>query len=164
MGSAYIRGSRTAVSFLLAVYLLCMSHLDTLAPEYRFLRVSRPPGWDNPEMEPRCWRSLGEVLAIYAVSQSTLLQWPLNTGWPNIWAKSPCHSTWSIYQSSSFSKDPCGMSSGLWPHRNPCPTLLKQVWRDVWCDLYGVCHYSWLITSLVAELWNRFVDEKCLGV
>ncbi|KAJ9490036.1 hypothetical protein VN97_g3225 [Penicillium thymicola] len=57
----------------------CMCGADRLAREYQWLVVTQSPEWDNAEMMPRCWRSVGAVLTIYAISKSTLLRRPLNS-------------------------------------------------------------------------------------
>ncbi|KAJ5469037.1 hypothetical protein N7475_006789 [Penicillium sp. IBT 31633x] len=164
--SLHLQQLRTSANFILGLYLLCMCGADRLSREYQWLAVLRSPQWDNDEMMPRCWRSVGAVLTIYAVSKSTLLQGPLNS--------QPLQYLGKI-------------SFPLYLVHPIIYLILKWLVRDfIWWVITQTTYpgtveaskhalpfsVTWIGTMIVlgvvmvvaSELWNRFVDVKCLGL
>jgi peptidoglycan/LPS O-acetylase OafA/YrhL len=156
----------TLVSFMLGMYFLCMCGTDRLAREYQWLAVARSPEWDNVEMMPRCWRSVGAVLTIYAISKSALLQRPLNSR--------PLQYLGKI-SFPLYLVHPTVYLLLKWPVRD---FLWWAVARtsypgSIEASKHALPFYiAWIGTMLVlgvvmviaSELWSRFVDLKCLGL
>lgn len=156
----------TVVSFMLGMYFLCMCGADRLAREYRWLAVARSAEWDNAEMMPRCWRSVGAVLTIYAISKSALLQRPLNSR--------PLQYLGKI-SFPLYLVHPTVYLLLKWPVRD---FLWWAVARTSYpgtieASKHALPFYiAWIGTLLVlgvvmviaSEVWNRFVDLKCLGL
>lgn len=159
---------QTSICFVLGIYLLSMCHvnIEEIPPEYRFLLAVQSPGWDHPEMLSRCWRSLGAVLTIYAISQSDLLQMPFNSRpvqylgrisfplylvHPTVYllVKQPVRNLfWYIITQTSYPGTIEASKDGL---------------------AFGVAWVGALLTSLVimvllSDIWERFIDAKCLTV
>ncbi|KAJ5200689.1 hypothetical protein N7491_008505 [Penicillium cf. griseofulvum] len=160
----YLQQLRISVSFILGLYFLCMCGADRLAREYQWLIVTRSPEWDNTEMMPRCWRSVGAVLTIYAISKSALLQRPLNS--------------WSLQYLGKISfplylVHPTVYFVFKWPVRDflwwaitrtPYPGTIEASkdalpFAMAWI---GTMLLLGVIMVVASELWNRFVDMKCL--
>lgn len=153
-----------SVSFILGMYFLCMCGADRLAAEYRWLAVARSPEWDNAEMMPRCWRSVGAVLVIYAISKSALLQRPLNSR--------PLQYLGKI-SFPLYLVHPTVYLALKWPVRD---FLWWAVTRTPYPGTIEASKHAlsfamtWMGTMIVlgavmvvaSELWNRFVDMKCL--
>ncbi|KAJ5800397.1 uncharacterized protein N7518_002465 [Penicillium psychrosexuale] len=160
----YLQQIGTSVSFILGMYFLCMCGADRLAAEYRWLAVARSPEWDNAEMMPRCWRSVGAVLVIYAISKSALLQRPLNSR--------PLQYLGKI-SFPLYLVHPTVYLALKWPVRD---FLWWAVTRTPYPGTIEASKHAlsfamtWMGTMIVlgavmvvaSELWNRFVDMKCL--
>ncbi|KAJ9297718.1 hypothetical protein DTO217A2_8541 [Paecilomyces variotii] len=154
-----------AVSFVLVIYLLCMCHADKVSPEYRFLLAIQSPAWDHPEMFARCWRSIGATLAIYAIRESAFLQSPLNSR-PVQYLGDISFPLYVIHVMVYFIfKRP--VRSMLWfiMTQTPYPGTIEasRTHPVAFCVAFGGSVVNCLmIMVLVAELWNRFVDKKCM--
>ncbi|CDM31355.1 Acyltransferase 3 [Penicillium roqueforti FM164] len=160
----YLQRIGISVSFILGMYFLCMCGADRLAAEYRWLAVARSPEWDNAEMMPRCWRSVGAVLVIYAISKSALLQRPLNSR--------PLQYLGKI-SFPLYLVHPTVYLALKWPVRD---FLWWAVTRTPYPGTIEASKHAlsfamtWMGTMIVlgavmvvaSELWNRFVDMKCL--
>ncbi|KAJ5506832.1 hypothetical protein N7453_005789 [Penicillium expansum] len=156
----------TSVSFILGMYFLCMCGADRLAREYQWLVVARSPEWDNAEMMPRCWRSVGAVLTIYAISKSTLLQWPLNSR--------PLQYLGKI-SFPLYLVHPTVYLVLKWPVRDflwwtitrtPYPGTIEASKHALpfYVAWMGAMIVLGVVMVIASELWNRFVDMKCLGL
>lgn len=163
--SIYLRHLGTSVSFILGMYFLCMCGADRLAREYQWLVVTQSPEWDNAEMMPRCWRSVGAVLTIYAISKSTLLQRPLNSR-PLQYLGKISFPLYLVHPTVYLAlKWP--VRDFLWwaVTRTPYPGTIEASKHALPFSI------TWMGTMLVlgvvmvvaSELWNRFVDMKSLG-
>ncbi|KAJ5118283.1 acyltransferase 3 [Penicillium atrosanguineum] len=162
------RQLQIAACFISGIYLLCMCHVtvEETSPEYKFLLSIQSPGWDHPEMFSRCWRSVGAILTIYAISQSTVLQkpfdsrlvqflgrisFPLYLVHPTVYLviKQPVRNIlWYIITQSSYPGTIEASQDGL---------------------AFGVAWAGALMTSLVlmvfiSDLWERFIDMNCLAL
>lgn len=160
----YLQRIGISVSFILGMYFLCMCGADRLAAEYRWLAVARSPEWDNAEMMPRCWRSVGAVLVIYAISKSALLQRPLNSR-PLQYLGKISFPLYLVHPTVYLAlKWP--VRDFLWwaVTRTPYPGTIEASkhalsFAMTWMGTMIVLDAVMVVAS---ELWNRFVDMKCL--
>lgn len=162
--SAYFNQVGTTASFIVGIYLLCMCHADTVSHEYRFLLAVQSPGWDHPEMLSRCWRSVGAVLTIYAISKSALLQRPLNSR-PVQYLGKISFPLYLVHQTVYLIiKRPVRNILWLMATGTSYPDTIEASKHAL---AFGVAWGGSVLVSigimvLVAELWNRFVDMKCM--
>ncbi|KAJ5507010.1 hypothetical protein N7527_009153 [Penicillium freii] len=82
--TAYFHQAYTMACFILGMFFLCVSNgvwgcSERLLLEYQFLHAIKSPNWDDMEMFSRCWKTIGAVLVVYAISRSAILQRPLNS-------------------------------------------------------------------------------------
>lgn len=169
--SVMFRRIRTIASLVIGVYLLSISHIYAppsgfLAPEYRYLLAIQPSIWDNPEMAPRCWSTVGAVLVVYAISQSYILQRPLESQLGQYLGKISfplylVHLTvywifklpvrnliWRIETGQAF----------------PGTIEASQNGLAFWVAWIGSVLVSGVIMIALADLWSRFIDGKCLEI
>lgn len=160
----YLQRIGISVSFILGMYFLCMCGADRLAAEYRWLAVARSPEWDNAEMMPRCWRSVGAVLVIYAISKSALLQRPLNSR-PLQYLGKISFPLYLVHPTVYLAlKWPVRDFSWWAVTRTPYPGTIEASkhalsFAMTWMGTMIVLDAVMVVAS---ELWNRFVDMKCL--
>ncbi|EED17173.1 conserved hypothetical protein [Talaromyces stipitatus ATCC 10500] len=70
----------TAAAFMMGIHLLCLGDDGHLTPGYQWLEALNSHKWkDNWQVYHWCWKSVGASLLVYAVSNSRMLQKPLNT-------------------------------------------------------------------------------------
>ncbi|CAG8903439.1 unnamed protein product [Penicillium egyptiacum] len=164
--SIYLRQLRTSGCFILGMYFLCMCGADRLAREYRWLAVARSPEWDNAEMMPRCWRSVGAVLTIYAISKSALLQRPLNSRPLQYLGKISfplylVHPTvylvlkWPVRDFLWWAVARTSYPGTIEASKHVLPFCIAWM---------GTMLGSGVVMVIASEIWNRFVDMKCLGL
>ncbi|KAJ5813071.1 hypothetical protein N7447_010094 [Penicillium robsamsonii] len=157
---------RISVSFILGLYFLCMCGADRLAREYRWLIVTRSPEWDNAEMMPRCWRSVGAVLMIYSVSKYSLLQRPLNSR--------PLQYLGKI-SFPLYLVHPTVYLVLKWPVRDfmwwaitrtPYPGTIEASKHALPFSIawMGTMLLLGIVMVMASELWNRFVDMRCIAL
>ncbi|KAJ5178544.1 uncharacterized protein N7500_001243 [Penicillium coprophilum] len=164
--SVYLQQLRTSASFILGMYFLCMCGADRLAWEYRWLVVTRSPEWDNAEMMPRCWRSVGAVLTIYAISKSALLQRPLNSR-PLRYLGKISFPLYLVHPTVYLVlKKP--VRDFLWWAftRTPYPGTIEasKYALPFFIAWMGTMLLLGIVMVMASELWNRFVDMKCIGL
>ncbi|KAJ5639765.1 uncharacterized protein N7484_007627 [Penicillium longicatenatum] len=162
--SPHLRLIRTIICFVFGVYLLCIAAEQELSIEHRWLLYIQPGYWDNPEMMTRSWRSVGALIVIYAISQSSYLQYPLN-----------CRPVQYLGKISFplYLVHPTIYNTIKRPLRNILWGLITQqtypgteeainyslLFGSAWGVATLVCA---VIMVVVAHFWEMYIDKKCL--
>lgn len=159
--------TRATLTFLVGIFFLSMCDNEPLGMEYQFLRTFfHSPNWGEKEMERRCWTCLGAVLVVHSIGQSEYLQWPLNARPIQYLAK------------ISFPLYLIHMTIYL-TLQTPLQNLFWYITRHEWYP--GTIEASkhllpftvtWVGSLLVlavimlvlSDLWERYVDKKCLEI
>jgi peptidoglycan/LPS O-acetylase OafA/YrhL len=157
---------QTALCFFIGMYFLCFCEDQSFSTEYRLLASLQSSQWVEPETAPSCYRSLGAVLVIYGISQSGKLQWLLDSRWVQYLG----HISFSLYlvhQSVYFIfKRP--IRNLLWYFVTgthfPSTIIAYQDAVPFWIAWLGSVIFCGIIMVLVADLWTRVIDKKCLEV
>lgn len=166
LNSPYLRQLGTSAAFIVGLYFLCMCGADRLSAEYQWLAALRSPEWDNAEMMPRCWRSVGAALTIYAISKSVLLQAPLNSR-PLQYLGKISFPLYLIH--------PTVFLVLKWPVRDflwwvvtqtSYPGTIEASQRALAFSVtwIGTMALLGVVMVVMSELWNRFVDMNCLAL
>ncbi|BCS22513.1 uncharacterized protein APUU_30738S [Aspergillus puulaauensis] len=174
---------REAIISTMAVFLLCMCEGETLPPEYQFLHVFAPffpptqttwGGRDQAEIARRCWASVGAVLAIYVVRDTS---------------SSP---TVALHLQRLLTSRPAQylgrISFPLYLLHNPVYFIFKErvrvlLWRLLtWTSYPGTeeasrdaglpfgvaCAGAVLVCGVImvfaSDLWERTIDRRCLEI
>ncbi|KAJ5579817.1 acyltransferase 3 [Penicillium hispanicum] len=164
--SSYVYHAQLTASVLLGTYLLSMCDIENVAPEYRWLLRFQSPNWDSPEMRSRCWITIGAVLVIYAINQSSLLQRPLSSK-PVQYLGRISFPLYLIHP-MVFNTMKTRIRSLLWVllMHESFPGTVEASKRSI--HLLGVAWGGALLfcivaSILLADLWERHIDRKCLG-
>ncbi|KAJ6003280.1 hypothetical protein N7451_005827 [Penicillium sp. IBT 35674x] len=169
--SVKFRRIRTSASLVIGVYLLCISHIYSppsgfLAPEYRYLLAMQPSIWDNPEMAPRCWSTVGAVLVVYAIGQSKLLQRPLESQLGQYLGKIS-FPLYLVHLTVYWIFKPPFRNLIWWIEMGqafPGTIEASQNGLAFWVAWIGSILVSGVIMVALADLWGRFIDVKCLKI
>lgn len=169
--SVIFRRFRTSASLVIGVYLLCISHIYAppagfLAPEYRYLLAIQPSIWDNPEMAPRCWSTVGAVLVVYAISQSNLLQRPLESQLGQYLGRIS-FPLYLVHLTVYWIFKPLVRNLIWWMEtRQAFPGAIEASQNGLafWGAWIGSVLVCGVIMVALADLWSRFIDVKCLDI
>lgn len=162
-----ITGLQVVISFLVGIYLLCLGQDQEFSAEYRFLAAIQSPAWEELETGPNCWRSVGAVLTIYAISQSAILRRPLESQ-PVQYLGRISFALYLVHLTIYFIlKGP--MRDLLWYSltRVPFPGTIDAQQNNstsfgvAWISSVVICG---VIMVVVADLWTRFIDRNCLSL
>ncbi|KAJ5698887.1 acyltransferase 3 [Penicillium macrosclerotiorum] len=158
---------RNAICFIFGTYLVCLSDDGHLPPGYQFLEAVESSRWDGDwAVMSKCWKTVGSVLVVFAISQSPSLQRPLNVR-PIQYLGKISFSLYLVHQSVyHLVRDP--IRNFLWfvATRDGYPGTQAA------SEYTGPFAFSWLtgfvilsvINLYVAGLYTRFVDERCVDV
>ncbi|OQE89710.1 hypothetical protein PENNAL_c0013G03730 [Penicillium nalgiovense] len=151
--------------FLFGLYLVCLSDDGELPPGYQFLKLVESSRWeDDWEVPSRCWKTVGSVLLVYAISELSLLQRLFNAR-PIQYLGKISFSLYLVHQSVyHLVRDP--VINILWyiATREPYPGT-----EDA-SKLGGSFAFTWLagyvvmsaINLYTAHLYTKYIDERCV--
>ncbi|CAG7936891.1 unnamed protein product [Penicillium nalgiovense] len=151
--------------FLFGLYLVCLSDDGELPPGYQFLKLVESSRWeDDWEVPSRCWKTVGSVLLVYALSELSLLQRLFNAR-PIQYLGKISFSLYLVHQSVyHLVRDP--VINILWyiATREPYPGT-----EDA-SKLGGSFAFTWLagyvvmsaINLYTAHLYTKYIDERCV--
>jgi peptidoglycan/LPS O-acetylase OafA/YrhL len=157
----------TAFCFVFGVYLLCLGDDGQLPPGYQFLRLVESSRWENDwAVLSKCWKTVGSVLVVYAIGQSPRLQRPLNSA-PMQYLGRISFSLYLVHQSLyHLVRDP--VRNFLWY----IATREAYPGTEAASEYTVPFAFAWLVGFVimsalnvyVADLYTRFVDERCVQI
>lgn len=158
--------TRTAVFFVLSIFLLCMCEGNTVPPEYQFLRVIESPQWDQAEITRRCWSSAGAVLLVYTISGSAFLQRPLSSRLAQYLGRIS-YPLYLLHDTVYFIfKEPARDLFWFLVTGRSYPGTEKAVENSLALTIAygGAVIICGLFMVSASDYWERTVDKKCLEV
>jgi peptidoglycan/LPS O-acetylase OafA/YrhL len=154
-----------ALVFITGIYLLCLGDDGQLPPGYQSLAALQPPYWINWDIIHFSWKAVGAILTVFAIQKSPYLQHPLNTR-PIQYLGKISFSLYLVHQTMyHLWRDP--VKNFIWRtvNGNPYPGG-EEGSQDPWSFIA-----TWLgsglilgpVTIYVADLYTRFVDQRCVA-
>ncbi|KAF7596875.1 hypothetical protein BBP40_011920 [Aspergillus hancockii] len=157
----------TTIAFLIGYHLLCLGDDGHLTPGYQFLAVLQPAKWrDNWEVMQWCWKSVGAVFMVYAISESRLLQRPFNTR-PVQYLGKISFSLYIVHQAIyHLWRDPLRNFIWLLANGSPYPGSIEATANDPMSF-----HVAWWATGVIlgtvviyaSHYYTIYVDNKCVA-
>jgi peptidoglycan/LPS O-acetylase OafA/YrhL len=157
----------TALCFIFGIYLVCLGDDGELPPGYLFLKLVESSRWENDwAVMSKCWKTVGSVLVVYAISQSPRLQRPLNSA-PMQYLGRISFSLYLVHQSIyHLVRDP--VRNFLWyiATREAYPgtqaaSEFTVPFAFAWLVGYVIMS---VINIYVADVYTRYVDERCVQI
>ncbi|KAK1249237.1 hypothetical protein MKX07_002753 [Trichoderma sp. CBMAI-0711] len=155
---------RTYAMFVAGIWLLCLSDDGALPPGYQFLQIAESSRWDgNWGIIDKTWKTVGSVLVVSAISTTKTLQSPLNSKFVQYLGRIS-FSLYLVHQSIyHLFSDP--VRKALWymatggSEPEPGTGYYQVASAFRWVGGYIIVT---AINLYAANLWTRYVDERCI--
>lgn len=156
----------TGIAFVMGIHLLCLGDDGKLTPGYQWLEALNSHKWkDNWQVYHWCWKSVGAAVLVYSVSNSQMLQRPLNTRIIQYLGKIS-FSLYLVHQAIyHLWRDPLRNWIYLTLSGTPYPGTYDGLKNDP-----VSFHLTWWITGFIlgpivalsAHYYTIYVDNKCV--
>ncbi|PNP46428.1 hypothetical protein THARTR1_10750 [Trichoderma harzianum] len=157
---------QTWTMFVVGIWFLCLSDDGALPPGYQFLQIAESSRWDgNWGTIDKTWKTVGSVLVVAAISATELLQRPLNSKLVQYLGKIS-FSLYIVHQSIyHLFSDP--VRNMLWfiatGGSESEVGASDNKFAGAFCWIGGYIILS-TINLYAANLYTRFVDERCINI